>query len=62
MVNPFIRTIFLKDLQKEMPEIILLFDECHNLPELAMEVGSDKLPLSTVIRARQELQPVPPAP
>ena len=55
MVNPFIRSIFLKDLQKKMPEIILLFDECHNLPELAMEVGSDRLPLTTIERARNEL-------
>ncbi|NHI92003.1 MAG: DEAD/DEAH box helicase [Candidatus Lokiarchaeota archaeon] len=55
MVNPFIRSIFLKDLQKEMPELILLFDECHNLPDLAMEVGSDKLPLSSIRRAYDEL-------
>ncbi|MHA1785265.1 MAG: DEAD/DEAH box helicase family protein, partial [Candidatus Helarchaeota archaeon] len=56
MINPFIRNIFLKDLQKEMPDIILLFDECHNLPDLARDVGSAKLPLSSLERALSELE------
>jgi len=58
MINPFIRSIFLKDLQREMSELIILFDECHNLPDYAMEVSSDKLPISSVEKAIKELEAI----
>lgn len=49
MFNPIIlKYSFLRDLQSELEDIILIIDECHNLPENILEINEEKLSLNTV--------------
>ncbi|MHA1402203.1 MAG: helicase C-terminal domain-containing protein [Candidatus Helarchaeota archaeon] len=43
MVNPFIRDIFLENLQTTLDKIILIVDEAHNLPRVSTDVASSTL-------------------
>ncbi len=41
--NPFIRDSFLKFIGQEISNCILVFDECHNIIDVATDVNSDKI-------------------
>ena len=41
--NPFIRESFLKFIGKELPNSILVIDECHNIIDVATDVNSEKI-------------------
>jgi DNA excision repair protein ERCC-2 len=40
LIDPFIRSIFFNNLGRGIEQCILVLDECHNLPELAMHAMS----------------------
>lgn len=49
MFNPkILNHAFLRDLQSTLGDIILIVDECHNLPENILEINEEKLSLNTV--------------
>lgn len=52
--DPEIRNAFLKTLDTTLHKIILIVDEAHNLPNMAVEVASSKLSLFTVKQAEFE--------
>jgi len=41
--NPFIRESFLQFVNKELPNCIIVLDECHNVIDMATEVNSDRI-------------------
>lgn len=41
--NPFIRESFLKFIEQELHNCILILDECHNVIDVATDVNSDKI-------------------
>ena len=41
--NPFIRENFLQFIDKELRDVILVLDECHNVIDMATEVNSDRI-------------------
>lgn len=41
--NPFIREMFLKFIDRELQNCILVLDECHNLIDVATEINSDRI-------------------
>ncbi|MGV9198610.1 MAG: helicase C-terminal domain-containing protein [Promethearchaeia archaeon] len=41
--NPFIRKSFLKFIGKELPNCILVIDECHNVIDVSTEVNSQRI-------------------
>ena len=43
LFNPYIRLNFLQFLDKELTDCILVFDECHNVIDVATEVNSDRI-------------------
>lgn len=54
LLNPFIRPIFLKRLGRALQDCVLVLDECHNIPELAMDAVSVVLSSRGIARALQE--------
>ncbi|MHA1266158.1 MAG: ATP-dependent DNA helicase [Candidatus Helarchaeota archaeon] len=54
LINPFIRNVLLKTLKISLDRCILVFDECHNLPEFAMQAMSDGLSNRGIARALRE--------
>lgn len=47
--HPVIREIaFLKDLNTPLDDIIIIVDECHNLPENVLDINEEQLSLNTV--------------
>ncbi len=54
LVSPFIRPILFKSLQKDLSECIIVFDECHNLPQLAMNSLSISVSDRGIARAIKE--------
>ncbi|NVM55486.1 MAG: hypothetical protein HWN66_17395 [Candidatus Helarchaeota archaeon] len=40
LINPFMRSILFKTLDTSLESCVLVFDECHNLPDLAMHTMS----------------------
>jgi len=55
LVHPFIRSIFFKDIEKNISECIILFDEGHNLIDIAREIGTSTLSPLSIKRAINEL-------
>lgn len=43
LFNPFIRANFLKFLDREIQECIIVIDECHNLIDVATEINSEQI-------------------
>ncbi|AEH23975.1 helicase C-terminal domain-containing protein [Pyrococcus yayanosii] len=56
MVSPPIREAFLEGLGLEYSDLILVFDEAHNLPDQAVSALSDRLSLRSLERAVKEAQ------
>ncbi|CAB50250.1 helicase C-terminal domain-containing protein [Pyrococcus abyssi] len=54
MVNPWIRQAFLDGLGLEYSDLIVIFDEAHNLPDQAISALSDRLSIRSVERAIKE--------
>jgi DNA excision repair protein ERCC-2 len=52
--DPVIRTAFLKNLQTQLKNIILIVDEAHNLPETAINISSRRLSLYVLKQAEKE--------
>jgi DNA excision repair protein ERCC-2 len=56
LLDPSIRPPFLKGLGEDLPGLVLVFDEAHNLPELAVELASERLTLGSLSRAGKEAE------
>ena len=54
LVNPFMRAFLFKTLEQNIENCILVFDECHNLPELTMHTMSIGETLYGIKRAIKE--------
>ncbi|MHA1380243.1 MAG: helicase C-terminal domain-containing protein [Candidatus Helarchaeota archaeon] len=54
IINPAIRSIFLKEIGVSLSNCIILFDECHNLHELVMQIASNYVSKITLKRAIAE--------
>jgi DNA excision repair protein ERCC-2 len=54
LFDTIIRQHFLRYLTKGLDETIIILDEAHNVPEVALEVGSDHLTLFSIRRAYRE--------
>lgn len=54
LLDPSIRPSFLKSLGAGLPELAVVFDEAHNLPELAVELASERLALGSLLQGRRE--------
>lgn len=52
--DPVIRTAFLKNLNSNLQQTILIVDEAHNLPETAIDISSSGLSLFVVKQAELE--------
>jgi len=52
--DPVIRTAFLKNLETQLKNIILIVDEAHNLPETAINISSRSLSLFVLKQAELE--------
>ena len=52
--DPGIRTAFLKNLETDLQNIILIVDEAHNLPETAIDISSSTLTLFALKQAETE--------
>jgi DNA excision repair protein ERCC-2 len=56
LLDPSIRPPFLKGLGEDLSRLVLVFDEAHNLPELAVELASERLGLGSLSRAEREAE------
>lgn len=54
--NPGIRKAFLNNLGKGLEDVILILDEAHNLPRLAIETAGERLTRYAVERAQKEIE------
>ncbi len=54
LINPFIRSLLFKTLETTIDKCILVFDECHNLPQQAMQSMSIGEALHGLKRALRE--------
>ncbi len=54
--DPGIRRAFLKNINSQLQETILIVDEAHNLPETAIDISSSSLSLFVIKRAELEAQ------
>ncbi|RMG25566.1 MAG: hypothetical protein D6732_22260 [Methanobacteriota archaeon] len=54
MFDPRINTMFLDQTGVELDDLILVVDECHNLPDTAIDIGSDELTTFSFSRAIRE--------
>ncbi|MEM2978356.1 MAG: hypothetical protein QXM46_03610, partial [Candidatus Hadarchaeales archaeon] len=54
LLDPSIRPPFLKGLGAGLPELAVVFDEAHNLPELAVELASERLVLGSLLQGERE--------
>lgn len=52
--DPKINSMFFEQIGVELDDIILIVDECHNLPDTAVEIGSDELTTFSFSRAIRE--------
>jgi len=55
LIHPFIRQIFFKDIDKLMSDCIILFDEGHNIIDVAREAGTSSITPRSIKRALDEL-------
>ncbi len=56
ILNPFIRESFLEFLGQELQNCVLVFDECHNIIDIATEVNSDRITPYTLRLALKDLE------
>ncbi|ALM75272.1 helicase C-terminal domain-containing protein [Thermococcus barophilus] len=56
MLNPAIRDAFIESLGVDYEDLIVIFDEAHNLPNQAIDVLSDKITLNSITRAVKEAE------
>ena len=56
MLNPVIRDAFIESLGVDYEDLIVIFDEAHNLPNQAIDVLSDKITLNSITRAIKEAE------
>ena len=60
LVNPFIRSVFLETLGRDLADCIVVFDESHNLPDLCMNtmsLGQSLRGLDRAVREYREYDP-----
>ncbi|MHA1310604.1 MAG: ATP-dependent DNA helicase [Candidatus Helarchaeota archaeon] len=55
LIHPFIRQIFFKDIDKLISDCIIVFDEGHNIINVALEAGTQQITPRSVKRALDEL-------
>ncbi len=56
ILNPFIRNSFLKFIDKELHECIIVIDECHNIIDLATEINSSRISPYTLRLCLRDLE------
>lgn len=54
--DPSVRGTFFKHLNRPLNEVLLIVDEAHNLPDTAVEIGSDNLTVFAVRQAELEAE------
>ncbi len=54
--DPAIRGAFLKHLEKPLSQVLLVVDEAHNLPNVAVDIASDSLSLFALRMAEREAE------
>ncbi|TFF86256.1 MAG: hypothetical protein EU551_02030 [Promethearchaeota archaeon] len=55
LIHPFIRQIFFNDIEKLISECIIVFDEGHNIIDVARDAGTNKITILSIERALNEL-------
>ncbi len=56
LIHPEIQRLFFNDINRTISECVIVFDESHNLPDIAMNANSDYISLNSVLRAKKELK------
>ncbi|AEC52263.1 DNA repair helicase rad3 [Pyrococcus sp. NA2] len=56
MINPWIRQAFMESLGLDYSDLIVIFDEAHNIPDQAISALSDRLSIRTIERAIKEAE------
>jgi DNA excision repair protein ERCC-2 len=56
LLDPGIRPLFLKNMHANLSDLIVVLDEAHNLPDVAIELASDTLSTYSVASAAREAQ------
>jgi DNA excision repair protein ERCC-2 len=54
--DPAVRGAFLRQIGKPLSRIVLVVDEAHNLPDVAVEIASDTLTLFVIRQAQREAE------
>jgi DNA excision repair protein ERCC-2 len=54
LFDPSIRPLFLRNMRADLSDLIIVLDEAHNLPDVAIELASDELTDFTVASAMRE--------
>ncbi|MEM2109888.1 MAG: hypothetical protein QW327_05335, partial [Candidatus Odinarchaeota archaeon] len=56
LFNPYIRELFLNNLKRKISDLIVVLDEAHNLPEIALNISSDALSKNSIKLAINEAE------
>ncbi|PIU14599.1 MAG: DNA repair helicase [Hadesarchaea archaeon CG08_land_8_20_14_0_20_51_8] len=54
LLDPSIRPLFLRNMHADLSDLIIVLDEAHNLPDIAIELASDELTDFTIVSAIRE--------
>ena len=54
MLNNWIREIFLENMEADLEDLVVVFDEAHNLPETIVQTRSDSLGMYSVKKSIEE--------
>ena len=54
ILDPWIRPLFLRSMNADLSDIVMVFDEAHNLQDIATELASDSLSTSSLSAAARE--------
>ncbi|MCS7131818.1 MAG: hypothetical protein NZ934_03710, partial [Hadesarchaea archaeon] len=54
LLDPTIRLLFLKGMGADLSDLIVVLDEAHNLPDIAVELASDSLSATSIASAARE--------
>jgi DNA excision repair protein ERCC-2 len=54
VLSPEIRKMFLTNLNKKLNDIIIVFDEAHNIPDIALNISSDSLSKTSIRSCAKE--------
>ena len=54
LFDPSIRPLFLRSMHADLSDLIIVLDEAHNLPDVAMELASDDLTNLSIVAAMRE--------